>query len=149
MSRLRSVLFAAAIAAMPLAGAHAQAIACSDAATDRVQVPFATGSSRLGPETRDTIQRAADRARAQNLQVCVFGKASKLGNADANARLAQARAKAVADALVARGLPRNFVQIGSQGEGYGDRVMGSSTNNAQSDRSAEIAFLTQTSQGAR
>lgn len=149
MLRLRSALLAAAIAAMPLAGAKAQAIACSDAATDRVQVPFATGSSRLGADSRDPIQRAAERARAQNLQLCIFGKASKLGNADANARLAQARAKAVADALVARGVPRNFIQIASQGEGYGDRVMGSSTNNAQSDRTAEIAFLTQTAQGAR
>lgn len=143
MSRLRSALFAAAIIAAPLAGAQAQAIACGGADLDRVQIPFATGSSRLGPETGDAIQRAAERARAQNQRVCVFGKASKLGNADANARLAQARAQAVADALVARGVPRNFIQTLSQGEGYGDRLGTSSANNAQSDRSAEIAFITQ------
>jgi outer membrane protein OmpA-like peptidoglycan-associated protein len=146
MLRLRYALFAAAIAAAPLAGAKAQAIACGGADMDRVEIPFATGSSRLGPETGDAIQRAAERARAQNLRVCVFGKASKLGNADANARLAQARARAVVDALVARGVPRNFIQTASQGEGYGGRLMDSSSNNAQSDRSAEIAFVTQTGQ---
>lgn len=149
MSRLRSAIIAVAFAAVPMAGAHAQGIACSNASTDRVEIQFATGSSRLGADARDPIARAAERARAQNLQLCVFGKASKLGNADANSRLAQARAKAVADALVARGVPRNFIQIASQGEGFGDSVLGSSSNNSASDRTAEIAFLTQNAQGVR
>lgn len=93
MARLSPLLFLAILALAPaLPGpAAAQGNACGSVGVDRVQVLFATGSSRLDARARDLVRRAAERSRAQYLPLCIVGKASKRGDAAANARLARAR----------------------------------------------------------
>lgn len=46
-------------------------------------------------------------------------------------------------------MPRNYIRTESQGEGFGDWLFGGSTNDAQTDRSADIVFLSQVGQDSR
>ncbi len=83
-------------------------------------VYFNTNSSRVDPKYQKDFERIYELAKGQNAQqICLFGKASKVGNPAANAELSRKRARNVADAFVALGWPASKIAISSEGEAWG------------------------------
>ncbi len=78
---------------------------------------FPTGSATLSADARETAAFAAQAALEQpNLLVLVIGHADSQGASRLNDRLAQQRAAAVRDFLVAIGVPESRITSRSQGE---------------------------------
>lgn len=83
-------------------------------------VYFDTNSSRVDPKYQKEFKRIYELAKGQNAQqICLFGKASKVGSPAANAELSRKRARNVADAFVALGWPASKIAITSEGEAWG------------------------------
>lgn len=83
-------------------------------------VYFDTNSSRVDPKYQKEFERIYNLAEGQNAQqICLFGKASKVGSPAANAELSRKRARNVADAFVALGWPASKIAISSEGEAWG------------------------------
>jgi outer membrane protein OmpA-like peptidoglycan-associated protein len=83
-------------------------------------VYFDTNSSRFRDQDRAKLKRIVDIAKGhQAQQICLFGKASKTGNASANANLGRKRAVSVAREIEAMGWPRSRIVIGTEGEAWG------------------------------
>lgn len=83
-------------------------------------VYFDTNSSRVDPKYQKEFERIYNLAKGQNAQqICLFGKASKVGSPAANAELSRKRARNVADAFVALGWPAPKIAISSEGEAWG------------------------------
>jgi outer membrane protein OmpA-like peptidoglycan-associated protein len=83
-------------------------------------VYFDTNSSRVREQDRDKIERLVGIAKGhQAQQICLFGKASKTGDAKSNGNLGRKRAVNVARALEALGWPRSRIVIGTEGEAWG------------------------------
>ena len=89
-------------------------------------VLFDLGSAVIKPEHRDTIVEAAKTAKArQATKVCVVGQTDKLGDKALNAKLAEARSRAVAAELVKNGIAANKITIAANPEAFGNMSFGS------------------------
>lgn len=83
-------------------------------------VYFETNSSRVDPKYQKEFERIVKFAKGQKAgQICLFGKASKVGDPKANIELSRKRARNVADGLVAAGWPRSQIPIVAEGEAWG------------------------------
>ncbi|ABS62470.1 OmpA/MotB domain protein [Parvibaculum lavamentivorans DS-1] len=81
---------------------------------------FETNSSRIDPKYDKEFARIVKLAKGQNAQqICVFGKASKIGNQQGNINLSNKRAQNVAAALEAQGWPRSKMVTLAEGEAWG------------------------------
>ncbi|HVN75938.1 MAG TPA: phosphate ABC transporter substrate-binding/OmpA family protein [Thermoanaerobaculaceae bacterium] len=79
----------------------------------RVTFPFAR--TALTAEARDTVDQAADLIRAGGYTAVVTGHADSKGPAEANRTVALARAQAVIDRLLGRGVERALLRLESSG----------------------------------
>ncbi|MDO8423389.1 MAG: OmpA family protein [Parvibaculum sp.] len=97
-------------------------------------VYFDTNSSRLREVDLPKIKYVYDMAKGRSAQqICLFGKASKVGGASGNDALGIKRARNVAQELERLGWPRSKIVIGTEGEAWGwleDML----TNDAEEDR---------------
>ncbi|MGB3808939.1 MAG: OmpA family protein [Parvibaculum sp.] len=83
-------------------------------------VYFDTNSSRLRPQDLGKIKHIYGIAKGkQAQQICLFGKASKIGDARSNAALGRKRATNVAHELERLGWPSSRIVIGTEGEAWG------------------------------
>ena len=81
------------------------------------EVYFDSGSVALDPEAMVRIERAVRYRDSSGLmRVIVTGHADAVGSREVNARIALARARAVADRLIALGVPASMIEIRSYGE---------------------------------
>tara|TARA_R110002110_G_scaffold110492_6_gene275335 strand:- start:2525 stop:3016 length:492 start_codon:yes stop_codon:yes gene_type:complete len=97
-------------------------------------VYFDTNSSRLRDEDLPKIKYIYDMAKGRSAQqICLFGKASKVGGAAGNDTLGRKRAVKVARELERLGWPRSKIVIGTEGEAWGwlDDML---TSDAKADR---------------
>jgi outer membrane protein OmpA-like peptidoglycan-associated protein len=79
-------------------------------------VSFATGDSRLSADAQRSVNQLAATLKAHpDASLRIEGATDGTGNAPANVQLGQARADAVADALVADGVARARIATGSVG----------------------------------
>jgi len=78
---------------------------------------FDSGSVILDPDAMARIERAVRYRDSSGLvRVIVTGHADAVGSREANARIALARARAVADRLIELGVPPSMIEIRSYGE---------------------------------
>lgn len=101
---------------------------------------FATGRAELTPGAFERIDRLAQfMQRYPARTVRIEGHTDSTGNADFNLRLSEARAQAVRDALVARGV--NPSRVVSQGMGEAQPVASNSTDaGRQQNRRVDIVI---------
>ena len=112
---------AAPAAAPPVATAPAQTIAPVPVAPTPVapaaivglpaNVHFALGSAAISPNDGRLIEEAAAAIKQDNLRVGITGYTDRTGNLPLNERLAQQRAEAVRDRLVAAGVPAASIEM--------------------------------------
>lgn len=115
-------LLAAGISPAAMAQQRCAGVVPGDPNYRSFTVFFAVGSSALTDQSRATIRRAADEIRAQfKNPVCLIGRTSPTGSREANERLAQARIRAVTDALAGHGVQRGVIQGLVQGAAFGLR----------------------------
>lgn len=89
-------------------------------------VRFVTNGYTLSAGTRDQLSRVAEKVKGcHNARVAVNGYTDNTGNDGINVPLSTARAKSVADFLVAQGVPANSVT--SKGFGSADPVASNAT----------------------
>ncbi|CAN7381857.1 DUF2853 family protein [Phenylobacterium sp. LjRoot164] len=74
-------------------------------------VHFALGSAAIGPDDGRLIEEAAAAIKQDNLRVGITGYTDRTGNLPLNERLAQQRAEAVRDRLVASGVPASSIEM--------------------------------------
>lgn len=129
------LLMVFAVAAPARAGVSCDA---AGSGSESYRVAFKTGSTALDPRGKETVRRAAERARLM-IGVCVIGRASKAGGDARNMKLAKARADGVAKALAGFGVKPGVIQAQARGEAYGGWFSGI-VNNADDDRVVEIYF---------
>lgn len=125
----------AALAAPAGAGVSCDA---AGSGSESYRIAFKTGSTALDSQGKETVRRAAERARLM-IGVCVIGRASKAGGDARNMKLAKARADGVAKALAGFGVKPGVIQAQARGEAYGGWFSGI-LNNAGDDRVVEIYF---------
>ncbi len=95
----------------------ADALAAKPPAPVRFVLYFETGTSILTPASAAELPHVQALAAARVApRVDVVGHSDRVGAADVNARLSRVRAQAVADLLVAAGVPLEAVSVGSFGE---------------------------------
>jgi len=103
-------------------------------------VMFDLGSAVLKPEFKPAIAQAAATAKARKaIKVCVLGETDKLGDKNYNAKLAQARAQAVAGELIRAGYPAKDVIIAVNPEAFGNLSFGGNDASVK-DRRAIIVM---------
>jgi hypothetical protein len=111
----RAALFVLLAVLLPgLALAQPRPFSCvgAEALEDDVfAVPFARGSDRLGDAARSGIEAAAALIlEAPERHACVLGHADRGQGAESSTQLAARRARAVAQALSARGVERDRIR---------------------------------------
>lgn len=107
---------------------------------DGITVLFATGSARLGRDQAQRLDRAARLFRDGNPVVMIItGTADTVGNPATNLDLSIDRARAVADGLVARGIPIERLQVLGQGNSELPVATDDEVSNAD-NRSAQITW---------
>ena len=79
------------------------------------KIEFATGSARIAPESSTLLDQLARAVIGCDVRVTVEGHTDSTGSAALNERLSLARAQAVRDALVIRGVSADLLDA----EGYG------------------------------
>ncbi len=102
-----------------LAAAKAEPDAPPPVPADRplTEVHFETASATLTPGGKERAIAAARALAAMNLdKIRIAGHTDRVGNPEANRRLSEARADAVAKVLVDAGVPRDRIEIASMGE---------------------------------
>ena len=103
-------------------------------------VLFDLGSAVLRPEARPTIAQAAAKAKArQAVSFCLVGQTDKLGDKAMNAKLAEARSRAVAAELIKDGIPAKMITIAANPEAFGNVSFGSH-DASEKDRRVSILF---------
>lgn len=108
-------LVRALAAATVLATAFAAPAAAQDDA-DSLKVYFASGSASIASDQSGTLDQAARLFREGSPFVMILsGGADTVGAAERNLDLSLSRARAVADALVARGIPVARLQVLGRG----------------------------------
>ena len=104
-------------APLPLAGNSITPAAATASDAPSVQVQFDFASAALTPGGVAHTAAAAVSLRGMMLErVRLIGHTDTIGNPSANRRLADRRARAVAAALVAAGVPEALIEIDGQGE---------------------------------
>lgn len=97
-------------------------------------VYFDTNSSRVREQDMDKIKRIVGIAKGhQAQQICLFGKASKVGGAGSNANLGRKRAENVAREIERLGWPRSRIVVGTEGEAWG-WLQDALTSDSEDDR---------------
>ena len=92
------------------------AVAAAQDDQDDLKVYFASGSSHVAPDQAAVLDQAARLFREGNPFVMILsGTADTVGVADRNLDLSLRRARAVADGLVARGIPVGRLQVLGRG----------------------------------
>lgn len=92
------------------------ALAFAQAEQEPLSISFPTGAAAVPADGLDTLDEAARLFRAGNpIVMIVTGGADTVGNAGRNLQLSVARAQAVADGLVARGIPADRLQVLGRG----------------------------------
>lgn len=115
MFGMRAVLGAVLAVSTFLAAGSATAQGDGGAPED-ITILFATGSASVSREERAELDAAARLFRDGNPVVMILtGSADTVGDAATNLDLSIARARSVADGLVARGIPANRLQVLGQG----------------------------------
>jgi len=133
-SRVQAIAFAL-MASVAWLGACAQTPA-DDASMRRHLVFFPTGSTELTPAARAAVHVAAAQAAALRPRVVrVTGYAGATGLSTITQPLSEARANAVAEALVAEGVQRERLQVTARGESE------STPGAGVADRQVEIELL--------
>jgi len=90
---------------------------------DVFAIPFARGADRLGDAARAQIDAAVALAlEMQERPVCVLGHADRGGGAQTSVQLAAQRARAVTNALVARGVERDRIRAEARVANFSHRV---------------------------
>ena len=103
-------------------------------------VLFDLGSSALRADAKPVIAQAAAKAKATKaVSVCLVGQTDKLGDKASNARLAEARARAVAAELMRDGIEPRMIAIAANPEAFGDVSFGSH-DASEKDRRVSILF---------
>lgn len=83
----------------------------------RYIVNFATGSTQLTPETAPLLEQVREALAEQPAgEVIVIGHTDRVGSVEANDKLSVARADAVRELLVAKGVPREQISVAGRGE---------------------------------
>jgi OOP family OmpA-OmpF porin len=83
---------------------------------DSLKIYFGSGSARVDAEQRATLDQAARLFREGSpIVMIVAGGADTVGAPDSNLDLSIQRAQAVADGLVARGIPADRLQVLGRG----------------------------------
>ena len=101
-------------------------------------VYFDTNSSKVRSEDYEKIRHIQGIAKGHSAQqICLFGKASKVGGTSGNAQLGEKRARNVAREFEALGWPRSKIVIGTEGEAWG-WMEETLTSDAQADRRVRI-----------
>ena len=110
------------VSAAVLAAAFITAPALAQTADEGLKIHFATGSSAIGSDGVGVLDTAARLFRDGNpIVMIVAGVADTVGRPESNLRLSIRRAQAVADGLVARGIPADRLQV--LGRGNSDLVV--------------------------
>lgn len=132
---------AAAVAAAPSASAVAAAASCERelaAVVKRSSIRFATSSAAIQPTSNATLDALARIARnCQAGRILIEGHTDASGRAEANQTLSAARADAVRQALITRGLPAARLQ--AQGFGSSQPVAGNDAEDGRA-RNRRIEF---------
>ena len=81
-----------------------------EVATGRVAVFFDFASAKLDEKALETLKSQADAIRAAK-RIVVTGRTDQVGSLERNKLFAQKRARAVRDALVAAGIPRERISV--------------------------------------
>lgn len=122
-----------ALLALLLAGAPALAqapafncVGAEQLEDDVFSVSFARGSARLTEAARSPLAAAEALLRAEPGRVaCVLGHAGQEGGATTSIRLAAARARAVVEALAARGIARDRLRAEARSAQFSRRARAS------------------------
>ena len=90
---------------------------------DVFSIPFPRGSARVTEAARSPLAAAEEALRADPGRVaCLLGHAGQEGGATTSIRLAAERARAVADALSARGIERDRLRAEARSAQFSPRV---------------------------
>jgi outer membrane protein OmpA-like peptidoglycan-associated protein len=90
------------------------------------QVYFDLGKSNIRADEQANIATIAQAIKDNQItRVCLLGTADKIGNKDFNKKLSIDRAKSVANALMAKGIPGKSLIYNATGEAYGGVSFGS------------------------
>ena len=143
MSRLSLAALAACLGACLAAAPAAAAVDCSAAlpnsGNEQWLVNFATGSAAIDATARRRLDEAAARIKGRFAsEVCLYGQASRVGNAQTNQRLSQQRIAAVQAELVRRGVGRAV--LGNRAVGAGASSAGERPD-ASGERSVTIIIM--------
>jgi outer membrane protein OmpA-like peptidoglycan-associated protein len=146
MPRFSIVAAAGLAAAFFSLGAAAQTYGPCQRVTGGVQmagpfnVLFDLGSSKLRPSETKTIAEAVQKAKDRQVaQICLIGRADKIGDPAANERLSKARAEAVAAEMKKRVIAGIKLHIDPKGEAAGGMDFGRLDASVK-DRSVTIVF---------
>ena len=132
---MRRIMMAAAFALLAAPAARAQ-----DDDQDGLKVFFDSGSAHVAADQADTLDQAARLFREGSPFVMILsGGADTVGLAESNLDLSVDRARAVADALVARGIPVDRLQVLGRGNSDLEVETGSGVANAE-NRVVEITW---------
>ncbi len=101
--------------AMPVSLLAVLALAQATTAPAPMMIFFDSGGREIRREWEPVLDEAA-KAAAGGTRLRVTGHSDRPGSAAVNRRFALGRAQVVADALVARGVPRSSLTIDSEGE---------------------------------
>lgn len=103
-----------------------------------VIVSFDSGSTKIKAEDAGKLDKLAKDAKDNYVtQICVTGFADKTGDAQRNARLSQARANAVAEALRKRGIAADALIVSGKGETFSNS-MGFLASSSRAERRVEV-----------
>lgn len=138
-----SLLLAAAVLSLAMARPAAAAVDCSTVQTEtgaeQFAVRFATGSTAIDDAGRRQLDRAARRIAGRFAsEVCLVGRASRTGNAQANMRLSQQRIAAVRRELTRRNVQQAVLGSRALGDTAGSAGTG---RNASGERSVTIVIV--------
>jgi outer membrane protein OmpA-like peptidoglycan-associated protein len=91
-------------------------------------VYFELGDANLSADARHAVDAAVADAKGAKSKIKVTGYTDTAGSPDMNEQLSMKRAEAVADELVAQGIPRTMIDVSGRGESdlavpTGDRVV--------------------------
>ena len=101
------------------------------------KIEFDSGSARIAPASSDLLDQLAGAVAGCDLNVVIEGHTDSTGSADLNARLSLARATAVRNALVLRGVSEDLLAA----EGYGeDRPLAGNDTREGREQNRRIEF---------
>jgi outer membrane protein OmpA-like peptidoglycan-associated protein len=146
MLRTGSILAAILAALLAASPAWAQSLAACPPRMGGTPHPgpynvyFDFGRAVLDQQQTAEVHKRAKQAKDIFVsQICLLGYADKVGDPAANKRLGLARARAVANILIADGIPANNIVMDTGGEAYGRFNLGDYDRN-KADRRVSIIF---------